>query len=551
MWFWIGKERVDRAKKYIESNMEKLEIVRHILRDVGHGRFVSDAGGFAWAPSNVALCKYWGKRDAELNLPVTSSLSVSLGNKGASALIRHINGGYCVTKRVHHLCENGAPLNGGDNYTVNGEVVGRATKFAERLKKFLDLFRPTGVDYSVEIITNVPIAAGFASSACGFASMVQALNQLYGWRLHKSDLSILARLGSGSACRSIFEGFVEWQRGEQADGMDSHGIALAYIWPELRLGMLAISNQEKSVSSRDAMQHTIDTSSLYMDWPIRVEQDLSDIKTALANKDFMLLGRVAENNAIAMHAAMESAIPPIIYSLPETFAMIEKVQQLRLAGVPVFFTQDAGPNLQLLFLSADEPMVVSAFPGLEVVSPFIDNRVEQVVLVDSNDAEIGTGEKLSVHIQGKLHRAFSVVILREKNGEVEMLLHQRASSKYHSANLWSNTCCGHPRPGEDLMVAAKRRLREEMGFGVELKKVGTFQYNTRSLDTGLSENELDHVLVGYSDLEDFSFDPSEVQNYCWVEIGQLRQDIQDNPHRYTVWLPLVMNSFCERSGLIE
>ena len=101
----------------------------------------------------------------------------------------------------------------------------------------MDLFRPKNASYLIETDTNVPIAAGFASSACGFAALVQALNNLYDWKLSKKDLSILARLGSGSACRSLFDGFVEWQKGEAFDGMDSYGIKLEYIWPELRKGM--------------------------------------------------------------------------------------------------------------------------------------------------------------------------------------------------------------------------------------------------------------------------------------------------------------------------
>jgi len=503
--------------------MQKVDVIEHILRHTNHGQFVNTAGGSAWAPSNVALCKYWGKRDLELNLPVTSSLSISLGNKGAFIKIKQDQD------------------NDADKYIVNGELIGSKTKFAKRLGKFLDLFRPHGVHYHIEVDTNVPIAAGFASSACGFASLVQALNNLYDWRLNKQDLSILARLGSGSACRSVYEGFVEWQKGDDYNGMDSYGVKLGYIWPELRIGMLTISAGEKPISSTDAMQLTVTTSPLYDGWINRTTHDLDTLKLALERKDFILFGEVAENNAMAMHEVMGASEPPIIYYLPKTIEMIAKVRSMRSQGIPLFFTQDAGPNLQLLFLAEHEAEVLQAFPDLEVVLPFADSNSEKIILVDENDVEIGSGEKLAAHVQGKLHRAFSVVILRDREGRLEVLLQQRSTVKYHSANLWSNTCCGHPRPGEDIITAANRRLREEMGFGVELKEVGKFHYRSKFLGVDLIENEIDHVLVGFSDLDDFLFNPSEVQSFCWIDLEDLQQDIKSSPQKYTVWLPQVVD----------
>lgn len=495
--------------------MEKFEVVRHILRSISHGTFINSAGGTAWAPSNVALCKYWGKRDATLNLPVTSSLSLALGNKGAFTQIK----------------QEGRS----DNYVVNGKLIGLTSVFAQRLQNFLNLFRPPGAHYFVNIDTNVPVAAGLASSACGFASLVQALNQLYDWRLSKRDLSILARLGSGSASRSLFSGFVEWQRGENYDGMDSYSVQLKDIWPELRVGTLVLTTQEKAITSTAAMQHTMDTSPLYSSWPRRVNEDLAEIKLALARKDFVKLGQVAEANALAMHELMLMAQPPIVYSLPETFAAMEKVRELRLANVPVFFTQDAGSNLQLLFLVEHEPVVLQVFPELDVILPFVDSKVQQVVLVNENDVEVGTSEKLAAHIQGKLHRAFSVFVLRKRPEGVEILLQQRSSIKYHSANLWSNTCCGHPRLGEDIKKAAERRLYEEMGIRVALTELGKFHYTASFSD--LFENELDHVFFGYSELDDFPINEAEVQAYRWTNVLTLQQDLQLNPRKYTVWLP--------------
>lgn len=500
--------------------MKKIDVVKNILSHTDYGHFVNSSGGSAWAPSNVALCKYWGKRDLELNLPVTSSLSVSLGNNGAYTKVNQTGDA--------------------DSYIINGASINQETKFAIRLKAFLDLFRPDGAGYLVEINTNVPIAAGFASSACGFASLVFALNNLYAWELPKRDLSILARLGSGSACRSVFTGFVEWQKGERDDGMDSCGIQLEYIWSELRIGMLLISSAEKPLSSRDAMERAVNTSPLYLTWPKRAAEDLAHLKLALAHKDFILLGETAEKNAIAMHTMMGVAKPPIDYSLPKTLNSIAKIKEARNSRIPVFFTQDAGPNLQLLFLAEDEKKVLSAFPKLDVVLPFADLNVKQVILVNENDVAIGISEKIAAHVSGKLHRAFSVVILRRRNDKIEMLLQKRSLAKYHSAGLWSNACCGHPMQGENIVTAAERRLQEEMGFGAELQEIGKFHYQAKLPDVNLSENEIDHVLVGYSDVERPPFNLAEVQDFCWMELDALRQDLYTHPHKYTVWLSRVV-----------
>ncbi len=502
--------------------MQKIEIIKHILRHVDYGHLSNDEGA-AWASSNVALCKYWGKRDLDLNLPVTSSLSISHGNKGA------------FTRVKHSLNSND------DKYFLNGMVIGQETKFAKRLKEFLNLFRPQEVPYLVEIETNVPIAAGFASSACGFASLVQALDQLYNWCLSKKDLSILARLGSGSACRSLFDGFVEWQCGDSPDGMDSYAVKLEHVWPELRLGMLVTSVAEKPISSRKAMQLTVETSPAYASWPEKVALDLAQIKLALNRQDFHLLGSTSESNAISMHTTMWAAKPPIVYSLPETFAAITKVQELRLSGVPVYFTQDAGPNLQLLFLLEDEKRIRHVFPELEVVAPFVGSEGVQVTLVNEQDEAIGSSEKLATHFQGKLHRAFSVVIVRKRGESLEVLLQKRSNTKYHSAGLWSNACCGHPQPDEDIVVAAVRRLQEEMGISVSLKAIGKFHYLAKLSNVGLIENEIDHVLVGCSDLEVIPFNSDEVQSYRWLPIPELLLDLKQRPDLYTVWLSQVMN----------
>ncbi|MBK7384088.1 MAG: isopentenyl-diphosphate Delta-isomerase [Flavobacteriales bacterium] len=158
---------------------------------------------------------------------------------------------------------------------------------------------------------------------------------------------------------------------------------------------------------------------------------------------------------------------------------------------------------------------------------------EQVVLVDMNDRELGTMEKMSAHREGLLHRAFSVFVF---NANGDLLIQQRAAGKYHSAGLWSNTCCGHPRPGEKVKQAAERRLKEEMGFECELTTVLVFTYRAE-LAEGLSEHELDHVLIGMCNTTP---QPSsaEVADHRYVSRDLLRMELERDPSVFTSWFPL-------------
>lgn len=167
---------------------------------------------------------------------------------------------------------------------------------------------------------------------------------------------------------------------------------------------------------------------------------------------------------------------------------------------------------------------------------------EQVILVDEKDRPLGTAEKLAAHREGLCHRAFSIFIVRY-TPEMEILLQQRAHNKYHSANLWTNTCCSHPRPNEDILAAGHRRLREEMGIEVALTPVGMFHYIAH-FENGLTENEVDHVLIGTTELEAIPFNPEEVQAYRWVSLSSLKQEMTLYPERFTPWLGQAM-------GLIE
>ncbi len=331
--------------------MKKSDIIQTIL-DSRYLKQSQKKQATAYAPTNIALVKYWGKRQQDINLPVTSSLSISLKDKGAKTTL---------TQNDKHQ----------DTITLNHRIMDLSTNFSQRLIAYLDLFRKLNTVYfDVNIEANIPIAAGLASSACGFAALAKVLNELYAWQLTSTELSILARLGSGSASRSLWDGFVEWQAGEKHDGMDSYGIPLNVVWPDFCIGLLIMQTHEKNLSSREAMQRTIQTSSLYSLWPEKVNHDLISLRQAIQEQNFALLGKTAESNAMTMHALMLSAWPPISYALPETIAAMQKIWQLRDAGLEVYFTQDAGPNLKLLFLKKDSEEIKKNFLDIEIVQPF-------------------------------------------------------------------------------------------------------------------------------------------------------------------------------------
>lgn len=170
-----------------------------------------------------------------------------------------------------------------------------------------------------------------------------------------------------------------------------------------------------------------------------------------------------------------------------------------------------------------------------------DIKRKFVILVDSKDRAIGKEEKLVAHKKGKMHRAFSIFVINLKG---EMLLQRRARNKYHSGGLWSNSCCGHPEPLRDTLVAAHKRLREEMGFDCVLEELFTFSYKA-DLDHGLREHEFDHVFLGFYDGEPI-LNKKEADDYKWVNVKKIDANMETNPSEYSFWFKIALDEFKKR-----
>ena len=330
--------------------LTKIEFAKRILS--GHTPSLKDKAT-AFAPANIALVKYWGKRDEELNLPVTDSLSIDLGMLGTTTTVEQADR---------------------DIVLLNGTELAGDDRFAAKVINFVNLFRGAlnqkGQELPALKITtenNIPTGAGVASSASGFAALTKALDAFFSLGLAGRELSLLANLGSGSASRSIFKGFVYRHAGTDPEGMDSYSEPLPFTWPDLRIGLVTVSEKAKRVSSRDGMKRTVETSPLYKAWPQQVQNDMAKILQALKNKDFDLMGSTAEANALAMHACMRAAIPSLNYFEPETEAIIQKVHNLRKNGLPLYLTIDAGPNIKLLFLDKDKETIKSEFNNVRII----------------------------------------------------------------------------------------------------------------------------------------------------------------------------------------
>lgn len=300
--------------------------------------FDTEGSATAVAHANVALVKYWGKRDEPLNLPAVGSISLTLAGLRATATVapRRASGARFV--------QDGRPVEG---------VAG------ERMARFLDLLAGSdGPSLATSVEANFPVGAGLASSAAIFCAVTTAALSVLGRRVTREALSALARQGSGSASRSVYGGLVEWHRGAAADGSDSVATQLLaeHEWP-LALLVAITSEGMKKHPSRDAMRHVAATSPLYAGWLEAQDEDLRAMRAAIAARDLPEVGRIAEENCLRMHATGFAARPPVVFWSPATMAAMDAVQALRDGGIGAWFTIDAGPQVKVLCRPEDADTV--------------------------------------------------------------------------------------------------------------------------------------------------------------------------------------------------
>jgi len=295
----------------------------------------------ARANANIALVKYWGKRNEQLRLPANGSISLTLDGLGATTTVTY---DAAFTR---------------DQFFLDG--VERMNKEAERVYRFLDVVRAkSGVPHKARVVSvsEVPVGAGLASSAAGFAALAVAAAAAAGTSYDARELSIFARKGSGSACRSIHGGFVEWKRGEKTDGDDSFAEQL--LAPEAwDVGMvIAIAKAApKEIGSTEGMDRSTSAPG-FLHWLATVDGDLAVVRRGIREKDLRSIGLVAEGNATKMHLAAASATPPVIYWNDATVRLVKEVARLREEeGLEGYYTVDAGPNVAVLARGKDlEPI---------------------------------------------------------------------------------------------------------------------------------------------------------------------------------------------------
>lgn len=299
----------------------------------------------ARAHSNIALAKYWGKRDVALNIPAVGSISVTLDALHTDTTVTF------------------DPVFGEDELWLADRQ-----QPAGRVSAVLDLVRElAGVDLRARVAStnNFPTGAGLASSASGFAALIVAACAAVGVEVTSRELSMLARRGSASAARSIFGGYVELHAGVSPDGEDSFAEPLlaAEDWP-LSVVIAITDPQAKAVSSSTGMQATSASSPFYPAWVASSGEGLDRMRVAILARDFETVGELAEHSCLALHSLMFTTHPALIYWNAATVATIHTVRELRAAGLPVYFTIDAGPQVKALCRPEDAAAVAAALGGV-------------------------------------------------------------------------------------------------------------------------------------------------------------------------------------------
>jgi len=305
---------------------------------------------WAVANSNLALVKYWGKADEGAKHPAAASLSVTLDSLSTVAEVEFST--RLTTDRIEGL-PGGA---------------------AARVAAFLDRFRARfGLDRHAHVVltSNFPVAAGLASSASTFAALAKAATAAADLEVDERELADVARLGSGSACRSIYGGFVEWR--PEGSGSVVEPIASKEHW-DLRILVAVTSERPKAVGSSEGMKRTAATSPYYRAWLESGSEDFAEARAAIRERALERIGTVAERNCLRMHAAAMAAAPPLVYWEPATVAVMRAVWALRERGTAAYFSIDAGPQVKVLCSPSAVAVVRAALGAVPGVLRILESR---------------------------------------------------------------------------------------------------------------------------------------------------------------------------------
>jgi len=311
-----------------------------------------------WAPANIAFIKFWGKRDEELRLPMNSSISINLSNVFTITSVEF----------DENLTDDEVNL---DGRVVSGKEKNRITKHLDRIRKMAGVNKRA----KVESKNNFPAGTGMASSASGFAALSLAASSALEMRLGERELSILARVGSGSACRSIPDGWVEWQEAKTSNGSYAYSMYGLKHWGVCDV-VAVVERAKKGVSSTEG-HALVESSPFYKSRIARMKEKVRDIKKSIKEKNFSKFGEILEAEAINMHAVMMTSDPELIYWSPETLRIILKVKEWREGGLETYFTIDAGPNVHVICLERDAHKVEKLLRTIRGVRMVIVNRVAQ------------------------------------------------------------------------------------------------------------------------------------------------------------------------------
>jgi len=309
----------------------------------------------AIAPSNIAFIKFFGKTNDELRLPANSSISMNLS---AASTVTSVE----FSSKYRQ-----------DNIEIVGERFSEKEKF--RISGHIDRIRKLAkIKQFAKVVTqnSFPKSSGIASSASGFAAITLAATAALGLSLSEKELTILARLGSGSAARSIPDGFVQWTKGDKSNNSYAYSLYPPNYWDIVDI-LAVLEDNPKSVSTTDA--HKLASSSPFYKQRIEgMDEKIEKLKYALKRRDFISFGKILEEEALNMHAIMLTTTPPLLYWIGNTIELILAVWQWRQKGLELYFTIDAGTNVHLICEGKNQQNVVSTLNSLKIVKSIIINK---------------------------------------------------------------------------------------------------------------------------------------------------------------------------------